>query len=130
MSLSKYCLDTHPLVWYFTGQKTLSAKAKKILDDIFSGQAECFISIIVLLETYHLSLKNRNFIFPKFLEILRLKNIMVVPLDKVVLSACFKLSPNLDIHDRVISATSKVNNCLLITKDESLRRSKSIKTLW
>ena len=28
----KYCLDTHCLVWYFTGQDSLSIKIKQILD--------------------------------------------------------------------------------------------------
>lgn len=130
MNLPKYCLDTHPLVWYFTGQATLSNSAKKALDEIFSGKAECFISSIVFLETFHLSLKKKSFIFMEFLKMLRRLNILVVPLDKTVLSICYKLPSSLDIHDRIIVATSKVNNCILITKDENLRKNKTIKSLW
>ena len=130
MSLAKYCLDTHPLVWYFTGQNTLSNKAKLVLDEIFLEKTTCFIPAIVLLETYHLGLKNKNFVFPKFLSKLRLPNIVIVPLDKVVLSACFKLPANLDIHDRIIVATAMVNKCVLISKDEVLRKNITIKTLW
>src|SRR3990172_13347885 len=122
MSLVKYCLDTHPLVWYFIGQKTLSNNAKKVLDEIFSGKATGIISSIVLLETFHISLKKKSFIFTKFLKKLRHPNIIIIPLDKVVLSACFKLSADLDIHDRIIVATSVVNNCVLITKDDNLRK--------
>ena len=130
MNSPKYSLDTHALVWYFTGQKTLSAKAKKILDEIFSGKAACFVSIIVLLETFHLSLKNKNFTFPEFLNNLRITNIIVVPLDKAVLSSCYSMPPVLNIHDRIIAATSSINKCILITKDEILRKNKIVKTLW
>lgn len=130
MNSPKYCLDTHPLIWYFTGQKTLSANAKKILDEIFSGKSTGYMSTIVFLEAFHLSLKKKSFIFPDFLKNLRLSNIIAVPLDKVILSFCYTLSPELDIHDRVIAATAIVNNSILVTKDPNLQKFKKIKTLW
>lgn len=130
MSSPKVCLDTHPLIWYFTGQKTLSSKAREIIDRVFSQKTDCFISSIVLLEAFHLSLKKRDFVFAKFLRSLRLPNIIVVPLDKIVLSSCYRLPANLDIHDRVISATSIANGSVLVTKDQALRKIKSVKTLW
>lgn len=130
MSPLKYCLDTHPLIWYFTGQKTLSTDAKDALDDIFSGKADCFISSIVLLETFHLSIKKKSFNFLTFLKQIRLSNVIIVPLDKVILSACYRLPKNLDIHDRVITATSLVSNSFLITKDPTIRKLREIETLW
>lgn len=125
-----YCLDTHPLVWYFTGQTNLSPTIKEILDKIFKGEFFCFISTIVLLETFHLSLRKKEFRYPGFLRKLRRTNIIVVPLDKVILSVCYKLPRNFDIHDRVISATAKTTNSILLTKDEVLRKFSLIKTLW
>ncbi len=130
MKEPKYCLDTHPIIWYFIGQKTLSQKAKKILDQIFSQEAIGFISSIVLLEVFHLSLKKETFIFSQFLKTIRLPNIIIVPLDKVVLSKCFLLPKNLEIHDRAISATALVNNSVLITKDPDLKAMPGLKTLW
>ena len=130
MNSPKYCLDTHPLVWYFTGQKTLSNNAKRALDDIFSGKAVGYIPSIVLLQTFHLSLKKKHFIFPDFIRKLRLGNIIIVPLDKTVLAACYKQTASLDIHDRIIAAASKVNSSILITKDASLLKNKTLKTLW
>lgn len=130
MEKLKYCLDTHCLVWYFTGQESLPIKVKQILDQIFSGETRCFISAIVLLETFHLSLKKKGFNFPEFLKKLRLVNIIIVPLDKVVLSACYKLPENLEIHDRVIAATAKSTNSILLTKDQVLRGFFPLKTLW
>lgn len=130
MNLPKYSLDTHPLIWYFTGQKTLSFKARQIIDDVFNKKADCFIASIALLEAFHVSLKRKDFDFTKFLKSLRLSNIIIVPLDKVVLTACFRLPRNLDIHDRVISATALVNESQLVTKDALLRNIRSLKTLW
>ena len=130
MNLPKYCLDTHPLVWYFTGQKTLSPKARKILDELFSGKITCYISIIVLLEIFHLSLKFKKFNFPKFLETIRLPNIIIVPLDRVILETCFALSKNLEIHDRIIAATASINECILVTKEKVLHDLTSLKVIW
>lgn len=130
MKHSKYCLDTHPIIWYFTGQKTLSKKAKKVIDNIFSGKFDCFISSIVLLEAFHVSLKYKKFNFPKFLDSLRLSNVIAVPLDKVILESCYRLPKQLNIHDRVILATSRVTGSSLVTKDKDLRKFSSAKTIW
>lgn len=126
----KYSLDTHPLVWYFTGEKTLSPKAKNALDEVFLEKIFCFLSSIVLLEVFHLSLRKKGFVFSKFLKNLKHPNIIIVPLDKLVLLECYKLPKNLGIHDRVIVATATVNKCLLITKDKEIRRLPRLKTLW
>lgn len=130
MNSSNYCLDTHPLVWYFTGQKTLSQQAKQVLDDIFTGKATAFIPTIVLLEAFHVSMKKKEFLFPLFLQRLRLSTISIVPLDKVVLSACFRLPKRLSIHDRIIAATALVSKGILITKDPQIKSITKIKTLW
>lgn len=126
----KYCLDTHALIWYFTGQSTLGKKAKRILDEIFTEQHVCFIPSIVLLESFHVGLKKSKFVFPKFLEKLRLPNIIVVPLDKVILTTCFRLPKHLDIHDRVICATAVVNESILISKDSTIHKIADIQVIW
>lgn len=130
MNSPDYCLDTHPLVWYFTGQKTLSGKAKKILDEVFIGKIKCFIPSIVLLEIFHLSLKVKKFNFPQFLKKLQLSSITIVPLDKTILTKCFTLERDLDIHDRIIAATANVSGSVLITKDRTLCKTLSLKTVW
>ncbi|MBI4009027.1 PIN domain-containing protein [Candidatus Roizmanbacteria bacterium] len=130
MNLPKYCLDTHPLIWYFSGQKTLSTKAKKTLDGIFSNKPICYIPSIVLLESYHLSLKRPKFNFSKFFQSLRIPNIIIVPLDKIVLTSCFNLPKNLDIHNRIICATATTTKSILVTKDETIHKLQSIKYIW
>jgi len=129
-SPSKYCLDAHPLIWYFTGQKTLSLKAKKIMDKIFSQKTTGYVPVIVLLEIYHLSLKGKKFKFSDFFEKLKLPNIIIVPLDKAVLTTSFSLSKTLNIHDRIICATSLATKSILITKDNAIQKISSIKSVW
>lgn len=130
MNSLKYCVDTHALIWYFTGQKTLSLKAQEVLNEIFAGKYRCYVASIVLLEAFHVSLKHKKFHFPKFLKALQLSNIIIVPLDQVVLLTCFRLPKDLNIHDRVVVSTAIVNKSTLVTKDEHMRKISSVKTLW
>lgn len=130
MSSFKYCLDTHPLVWYFLGQKTLSSKAKEILDEIFFGEAACYIPSIVILEVFYFSLKKPKFIFKNFFQKLQIPNIVVVSFDKAVLVNCFRLAKNLDIHDRIICSTAITTKSVLITKDKEIQKLKSVKSTW
>jgi len=130
MNSSKFCLDTHPLIWYFLGQKTLSSKAKQIIGKIFSIETICYIPSIVILEAFHLSLKQPKFNFTKFFTSLRISNVIIVPLDKIILTACFNLPKNLNTHDRIICATSLATKSILVTKDETIRKLTAIKSVW
>jgi predicted nucleic acid-binding protein len=130
MSLPKYCFDTHPLVWYFRERKTLSEKAKLILEEAFKGDLIAFIPSIVLLEAFHLSLKDRKFVFFKFIDFLRGANFIIVPLEEEVLKICFKLPKKINIHDRVVIATAKMSGSQLVTKDKILRSLFPLETIW
>jgi len=130
MKQAKYCLDTHPLIWYFTGQKTLAAKSKKIIDSLFLGKNLGLISVIVLLEAYHLGLRHKKFSFCHFQEKIESGKFLIVPLDETILEACYRLPKYLDIHDRVIAATSLMSDSYLITKDPLLQKVHQLKTVW
>lgn len=131
MNSIKYSIDTHPIIWYFKRQKALSSTAKNLLENIFKGDANCYIASNVLLEIFHFSLKpKKKFNFHSFLRELSRENINIIPLDKRVLSACYKLPTNLQLHDRVITATALVTKSILITKDPEIRKVKRIKTVW
>lgn len=130
MNLDNYCLDTHPLVWYFLKQKTLSLVAEQLIRKIFRDEAVGVISTMVLLEAYYVSLKNKNFNFPKFMDRLSSSNIKIISFDKQVLAKSLLLPPRLDIHDRIIVATSIITNSRLITKDEVLGSLFPLETIW
>lgn len=130
MNSNKYSFDTHTLVWYFEGKNTLSSKAKLILSDAFADKNIPFVSAMVLIEALHISFKNKNFIFPKFLKFLGKAKFVIVSLNNEVLKESFKLPKEINIHDRVIMATAKVTNSLLVTKDSILKKTNPNETIW
>lgn len=130
MTQVRYCLDTHALIWYFTGSSTLSLKAFGILEEIFEGKAQGIIPSLAILEALHLSYKNKTFNFVKFLDALRITSITIYPFDKDVLMESIILPRKLNIHDRVVVATATVNYCQLVSKDKVIRSIKGLKTIW
>jgi len=128
--LDSYSLDTHSLVWYIRGQKTLSSKVEEIIRKVFRGEANCYISVMVILEAFYISLKHESFTFSKFLESIKKSNIRVIPFDNKVLTQCFKLPVKMDIHDRIIVATAIATNTPLVTKDKVLRSLFPLETIW
>lgn len=130
MSLPKYCFDTHPLVWYFRESKTLSEKAKLILDEAFSGNVVAFVPSIVLLEAFHLSLKDSKFVFSRFVDFLKRAEFIIVPLEEEVLKTCFELPKGVNIHDRIVISTAKISGSKLVTKDKVLRSLFPLETIW
>ena len=128
--MDSYSLDTHSLVWYIRGQKTLSLKAGEIIQKILKGEVNCYISTMVVLEAFYISLKHKNFTFSKFLESIRKSNIRVVAFDNKVLAQSFELPAKMDIHDRIIVATAIVTNTPLVTKDKVLRSLFPLETIW
>jgi PIN domain nuclease of toxin-antitoxin system len=56
-------------------------------------------------------------------------NYHVYPLDEEVVVECMNVKLA-DPHDRIIAATAKLLNAKLITKDEKIRSSKIVETIW
>lgn len=130
MNLPKYCFDTHPLIWYLKKQKTLSSRAEKAIREVFSGKAIGVISTMVILETYYVKLKDPFFDFSKFLKIIDRPNIKIIPFDEKILEQSYILPSEIDIHDRVIVATSIVTGSQLISKDKILRDLFPLEVIW
>jgi PIN domain nuclease of toxin-antitoxin system len=130
MNLPKHSFDTHALVWYFKGSKTLSPKARSILNEAFLANSVPFISTMVLLEAFHISLKERDFIFAEFIKFLSNAKFIVIPLNEEVLKICYKLPKIVNIHDRIIMATAIFTKSQLVTKDKILRSNFPLETIW
>ena len=129
--MDKYSFDTHSLVWYFQGKKTLSLKAFSCLEEVFSQKAMGHVSLIVVMEAYYISLKKKNGLnFKEFLKDLSRAKIELVPLDVVVARECFFLPKRLEMHDKIIVATAIMTDSVLVTKDRTIRSLKNIKTVW
>lgn len=128
--MDSYTLDTHALIWYIGGFSTISLKSKKIIQEIFEGKVNCYISTMVILEAFYVSLKHSDFIFSNFLKIIDKSNIKIVSFDKKVLNQSVELPEKMDIHDRIIVATAIVTNTPLVTKDKILREKFPNETIW
>jgi PIN domain nuclease of toxin-antitoxin system len=130
MNLSKHSFDTHALVWYFKGSKTLSKEAKLILDKAFLGDSVAFVSSMVLLEAFHIGLKEKDFVFSDFVKFLSMAKFIVVPLDEDILKIGYRLPKIINIHDRIIISTAIYTDSKLVTKDKILRSSFPRETIW
>lgn len=130
MKLPRHSFDTHALVWYFKGTKTLSKEARAILDETFLGNSVAFVSSMVLLEAFHISLKEKDFLFSEFIKFLSTAKFIVIPLDEEVLKIGYKLPKNINIHDRIIISTAILTGSKLVTKDRILRMAFPIETIW
>lgn len=128
--MDNYSLDTHALVWYIRGYKTLSLKSKKVIREIFEGDANCFVSTMAVLEVYYISLKHKDFVFSNFVKDINRSNIKIIPFDQQVLTQSLELPKDLDIHDRIIVATAIITNSRLVTKDKVLRSLFPLETIW
>lgn len=130
MNLPKYCFDTHPLVWYLKKQKILSSRAEKSIREVFQGKAVGVLSTMVILETYYVKLKDPYFDFSKFLRIINRPNIKIISFDEKVLEQSYILPSEIDIHDRIIVATSIVTDSQLVSKDKTLRSLFPEEIIW
>ena len=126
-----YVTDTHSFLWHLQNDEKLSSRAKTIFEACDNEREVVVIPSIVLIESIFVCEKKK--IEMKFQHILeKLKaasNYYVYPLDKEVAFECSKISMK-EPHDRIIVATARLLNMLLITNDKIIGESGYIKTIW
>jgi PIN domain nuclease of toxin-antitoxin system len=126
----KYLLDTHVLIWFLNGDKSLSTKARKAIE---SDNATNFISIASIWEiAIKLSLDRLSIKIPfeQLSNELDKNNFQILPItfnDTFVLSTL--AFHHRDPFDRLIISQSVANDFTLISKDKEFSAYK-IKLLW
>jgi len=126
-----YVADTHSLVWYFTNDRRLGTKALKAFEStIKSGQI--IVPTVVLAEVLFIAKKGRlSFGFAETVaKIESMDNFEIAPLDLDVLRMADRIVAPLEMHDKLIVATALCYAGSLITKDEQITKSKTVKTIW
>lgn len=58
------------------------------------------------------------------------ENFEIAPLDIDVLKIADKIKANIEMHDRLIIATAIYFDAILITKDEQIKKSGIVSTVW
>ena len=128
-------LDTCAIVWDALEPNKLSDKAKNAINKADEFNA-LIISDISIWEISMLIKRNRLSIESSashFINLyLQTRNVAVVQISPEIaeLSVKFDESINKDPADRIISATSIIQNARLVTADKNLIASEIIETVW
>lgn len=123
-------LDTHALIWFLSGDESLSKKAREIIED---EKNQNFISvgsiweIAIKLSLGKIELKNG---FNNFLKLIENNGFEILPISFSHLMVLSELEfIHRDPFDRLIIAQAISEEMSIITKDEHIRNYKC-KTLW
>ncbi|MDO8570971.1 MAG: PIN domain-containing protein [Candidatus Daviesbacteria bacterium] len=127
-----YVADTHSLIWFLTNDPKLGNNALGIFQKADKGEDVIIIPTIVLAEVSYISEKKKANI--RFKEVIdKLKNSLnYVPynLDLNIIQKTQDLIRIPELHDRIIIATAILVNAKILTKDDAIRKSGYIETIW
>lgn len=132
MGTKMVVVDTHALLWFLTGDKRLGKKAFQQLLAAESGKIKLIIPVVVLIEMMVIVEKKRaNIDWKIFLhKIMQFPKHQIYPIDTQVVVAAKEISEKLELHDRLIVATAKMNHAKLITVDPEIHRYGKIEIIW
>lgn len=129
-------IDTHVLVWWVSGNDSLSAKAKASIQKALSGDGEVYISSITAWEIAMLVEKGRlalSMDVESWLdEVSNIDGVRFLSVDNeiAIKSAVLPGVFHKDPADRIIVATARKLALPLITADEKILRYEHVKTIW
>jgi PIN domain nuclease of toxin-antitoxin system len=128
--MMNYLLDTHTLIWFLNGDRSLSAKAQAAIE---SSEAVNFISIATLWEmAIKISLDRLSISVPfeMISQELEKNNFQILPINfKDTLVTSTLPFYHRDPFDRIIIAQSISNDFTIITKDNEFG-SYPVKFIW
>jgi PIN domain nuclease of toxin-antitoxin system len=127
--------DTHPLVWYMTGQfKKMPSKVRRVFDQAVEGRSAIFIPAIVLWElsllikagTVKPSMELDEYIKEHFFA----KAISILELETEDILRSHNLTFSRDPFDVLIVAMAQRIDCPLITADRVIHERKPCALFW
>jgi len=123
--------DTHSIVWYFTDDPRLSRRALEVFEKTIK-EGTIIIPTVVLAEIMHIAGKGKiTLTFDETLQkIDSYENFIVAALDLKILKVAEKIKLNLEMHDKLIAATTLYYNASLITRDPLITKSGACTTIW
>jgi len=126
----RYIIDTHALIWYFTGDKRLSQKVKAIIQAAERGDGEVVVPVIVLLEAIDIQEKKKIiFDITDLFDFIDSKdNFQVAGLNFEHIRAIVGIGKGLDLHDRVVVMIGQMFGGIILTKDSQIK--KFAKAIW
>ena len=127
-----FVADTHAVLWWFTDSPKISPTVEEIFKKCEEGENVIFIPSIVIAELLNIFEKKRiscNF-KDLFKKIHTSENFVLISLDYPILQKMVTLKDVPELHDEIIVSTAKYLKIPLITKDRTLQKLPSIKTIW
>lgn len=128
-------LDTHAWIWWASGDRALSARARSAVERE-SGEGGIRVSSISVWEAAMLVLRGRlELTIPVEDWILRceaIPSLEFVPVDNRIALESTRLPGRIhaDPADRLIVATAMLLRIPLVTMDRRLRRYRHVRTIW
>ena len=127
-------LDTHVVVWLASGKTRISHRAQAAIDEARQSVRGLAISDFTLVELSMLFRKKQFalLVSPEdFLSEVE-RRFVVLPVTANIALQAFELPktyPN-DPADRIIGATSLIEDIPLVTADTKIRSSRAVPTIW
>lgn len=131
MARLKYLLDTHAFLWAATDDDRLSLKAARAIATTPYDQLA--IADVTLQEVGLLIHTGRISLTGSPVSVLGslLHYVTVLPITLEIALAAPRLAlPHGDQFDRIITATAKVHNLALITRDANITDAEVVETYW
>jgi len=124
-----YVLDTHVLIWYFTGSKRLKIEIKEKMDGVWNKGGRLLVPTIVLAEALAVAEKGKvDFDFKMMYQLIKSEeDFEVVSFSSEILEEAMETKIP-EIHDRIIVATAKFYGAGILTKDKIIIESGEVET--
>ena len=127
--------DTHIIIWNALKPEMLSPRAEKAISAASNsdGIIFCDISLWEIAMLMHNGRLNIDVEYLKFIRLVLESNNYVyrgITPEIAGLSARLFSDNNKDPADRIIAATTIIENAKLVTADKKLRQSKKVTTIW
>ena len=128
-------VDTHVIIWNALKPEMLSGKAEKAISaaNNSDGIIFCEISLWEIAMLMHKERLSIDIEYTKFIQLVLESNKYVfrgITPEIAWLSTGLFSDNNKDPADRIIAATSIIENANLVTADNELRQSKKVATIW
>ena len=130
--LAIYIVDTHALFWYRRGSSRLSVAADAVFRLAAAGGALIVVPAIVVAELFYLTHRLGTPIsISEFLrDITHSQEFMFSELGQAQLECMERIDGITEMHDRLIAAEALVRQAPIISRDEVLRESAAVQTIW
>jgi len=129
-------IDTHVLLWWVSGDKSLSAKAGRTIKKCLADDGEVIISSITVWEIAML-IEKRRLVLSMDIEnwvneVAQIEGVRFVPVNNEIAmkSAVLPGEFHKDPVDRIIVATARRLAVSLVTADKNIIDYEHVKTIW